>query len=222
GEDRAVVFPGGGAGTASAPSALPVVGSALFLDAGSLFLSRAAVLQTNGRWRSPSWSDVVLVGPGQDVTFAEPVDGERIGALARALSATFALGVASSLLDAAVAHARDRVQFGVPIGTQQAVKHSLADAWIDLAHARALVAGGVRQLDAGDVGAHRVVAMGKDKAGRATQRSAERCLQVFGGIGFTWEHRTHDALKTVARLRHYPATAAALRAELLSASTRAY
>jgi acyl-CoA dehydrogenase len=130
----------------------------------------------------------------------------------------YALGAAQSLLTDTVEYAKTRRQFGVAIGSFQAIKHSLADASIELRHARSLVAGGLRELDDATPSAVSTVAMGKDKAGRATQSAAGRCLQVFGGIGFTWEHKTHAFLKTVVRLRHYPEAAGVLRTELLHAS----
>jgi len=121
-----------------------------------------------------------------------------IAALAPALDRLFAalaadgLGAAQAALDAALAYARERRQFGVPIGTFQAVSHLL----VDMLHAVELGRGAVHHalwaLDAEPQGvAHRAALVAKAWASEAFPKVGADAIQVFGGIGFTWEHDAH-------------------------------
>ncbi|MFI5889680.1 acyl-CoA dehydrogenase family protein [Actinoplanes sp. NPDC051513] len=92
------------------------------------------------------------------------------------------LGAGRALLEAAVAHARTRVQFGGPIGRFQAVQHRLADVAVGLEFARPLLYAAAVTLAARDVSAAKVACA--DAAGRA----ARAALQVHGAIGYTQEH----------------------------------
>jgi acyl-CoA dehydrogenase len=104
------------------------------------------------------------------------------------------VGTAQRALDGAVAYAKERRQFGRPIGSFQAIKHLLADRHIQLDAARMLVYTAAAALDAGDSGAEEVAAalIAACDAADATTGDA---LQVHGGIGFTWEHPSHVFLK---------------------------
>ncbi len=82
----------------------------------------------------------------------------------------------------ATAYAQDRRQFGVPIGSFQAVKHRLADTLVAISAADAAA------LAAGATGTEWSAVVAKALAGRAAAVAARNCLQVFGGIGFTEEH----------------------------------
>jgi alkylation response protein AidB-like acyl-CoA dehydrogenase len=104
------------------------------------------------------------------------------------------VGTAQRALDGAVAYAKERRQFGRPIGSFQAIKHLLADRHVQLDAARMLVYTAAAALDAGDSGAAEVAAalVAACDAADATTGDA---LQVHGGIGFTWEHSSHVFLK---------------------------
>ncbi|MFD7435204.1 acyl-CoA dehydrogenase family protein [Streptomyces sp. NPDC059861] len=101
---------------------------------------------------------------------------------ARLATAAQALGVGSALLDRTVAHVRRRTQFGVAIGSFQAVKHRLADARIALDFARPLLFGAALTMSPADVAAAKVTAC---EAAYATARTA---LQLHGAIGYTAEY----------------------------------
>lgn len=101
---------------------------------------------------------------------------------ARLATAAQALGVGLALLDRTVAYVKQRIQFGVPIGSFQAVKHQLADAKIALEFARPLVFGAALSMDPADVAAAKVTAC---EAAYATARTA---LQLHGAIGYTAEY----------------------------------
>lgn len=101
---------------------------------------------------------------------------------ARLATAAQALGVGLALLDRTVAYVRQRTQFGVPIGSFQAVKHQLADAKIALEFARPLLFGAALSMTESDVAAAKVTAC------EAAYRTARTALQLHGAIGYTAEY----------------------------------
>jgi alkylation response protein AidB-like acyl-CoA dehydrogenase len=117
----------------------------------------------------------------------------RTGSL---LTSALLLGVAGAASDLAVAYAKDRRQFGRTIGSFQAVKHILADTFARTEVARAAVYAAAVTADTPEVGdVERAVAAGRTLAGRAAHDNAKACVQVHGGIGFTWEADPHLFLK---------------------------
>jgi hypothetical protein len=104
------------------------------------------------------------------------------------------VGLAQSMLDAAGRHVTDRVQFGRPIATFQAVRHRLADLHVTITAARAALdtAGTTTDPLAADAA--------KALAGRAGLLAATHCLQVTGALGFTWEHQLHRGIRRVQLL----------------------
>ncbi|HMC05109.1 MAG TPA: acyl-CoA dehydrogenase family protein, partial [Actinomycetota bacterium] len=105
------------------------------------------------------------------------------------------LGGAGRALELAVEHAKDRVQFGRPIGSFQAVKHRCADMLVDVEGMRSSVYHGAWCISAGDPDAAVAASTAKVWCSDAGPRVMASCLQVHGGIGFTWEHDLHLFLK---------------------------
>jgi alkylation response protein AidB-like acyl-CoA dehydrogenase len=106
------------------------------------------------------------------------------------------LGIAVAATDLAVAYAKERQQFDRPIGSFQAVKHLLADMLVRAEVARAVVYAAGVTLDDPEIGdVSRAVATAKLMAGEAAVRNGKTCVQVFGGMGFTWEVDAHLYLK---------------------------
>jgi Acyl-CoA dehydrogenase, C-terminal domain len=95
------------------------------------------------------------------------------------------LGVAQEMLDLAVAHVKERHQFGVPIGSFQAVQHRLADVLIDVTAGRAVCRTAWVDRD------RFMSAAARAAAGRAFQTATVHCQQVLGAMGSTWEHPLH-------------------------------
>ncbi|MSX34517.1 MAG: acyl-CoA dehydrogenase [Actinobacteria bacterium] len=96
----------------------------------------------------------------------------------------------------AVAYAKEREQFGRPIGSFQGLKHLLADSWIRSEVARSSVWAAGVMVDEPDVGSvTRAVAGARLTSSRAATENAKTCLQVHGGMGFTWEVDAHLFLK---------------------------
>ena len=102
---------------------------------------------------------------------------------------------ASRALDMAVEYAKDRVQFGRPIGSFQAVKHRCADMLVDVEGMRSTVYWAAWCIGAGDADASVAASTAKIWCGDASKRVMASALQVHGGIGFTWEHDLHFFLK---------------------------
>jgi alkylation response protein AidB-like acyl-CoA dehydrogenase len=134
-----------------------------------------------------------------DLPVAGEVGGpdEAAELLDRGATATAAetLGAADRVLAMAVDHAKDRVQFGKPIGSFQAVKHRCADMLVDVEGMRSTVYHAAWSLAAGDPGAPVAAATAKVWCADAGRRVMASGLQVHGGIGFTWEHDLHLFLK---------------------------
>jgi alkylation response protein AidB-like acyl-CoA dehydrogenase len=105
------------------------------------------------------------------------------------------LGSASRALDLAVEYAKDRVQFGRPIGSFQAVKHRCADMLVDVEGMRSTVYWAAWCIGVGDAEASVAASTAKIWCGDASKRVMASALQVHGGIGFTWEHDLHFFLK---------------------------
>jgi alkylation response protein AidB-like acyl-CoA dehydrogenase len=135
--------------------------------------------------------------PGRRLT--DPVTGQV--AVTRGLVAGAALhtaeqvGVAQWCLDSTVEYVRTRYQFGRPVGSFQAVKHRLADVWVELTQARATARYAVGVLGEDDPDLPVAIAVAQATCSVASVRAAEECIQLHGGIGFTWEHPAHLYLK---------------------------
>ncbi|BBY99788.1 acyl-CoA dehydrogenase FadE34 [Mycolicibacterium fallax] len=119
-------------------------------------------------------------------------DAARVRDLAATLFAAEAAGVARWCLDTAVDYAKVREQFGKPIGSFQAVKHLCAEMLIRAEQAAVTAADAARAADAGDPEQLAAAAAVAAAAGiDAAIGNAKDCIQVLGGIGFTWEHDAH-------------------------------
>jgi alkylation response protein AidB-like acyl-CoA dehydrogenase len=96
----------------------------------------------------------------------------------------------------AVEYAKEREQFGRPIGSFQGLKHLLADSWIRTEVARSSVWAAGVTVDEPEIGSiDRAVAGARLTAARAATENAKTCVQVHGGMGFTWEVDAHLFLK---------------------------
>jgi len=105
------------------------------------------------------------------------------------------LGGASRVLEMSVEYAKDRVQFGKPIGSFQAIKHKLADALVDVEGMRSTVYYAAWCAATCDPESSLAASMAKSWCSDAARRVMATGLQVHGGIGFTWEHDLHLYLK---------------------------
>lgn len=112
-------------------------------------------------------------------------------ALMSTLLSAEAVGVARWATDAASGYAKIREQFGRPIGQFQAIKHKCAEMIADTERATAAVWDAARALDEDSPHIEFAAAVAATLAPAAAQRCTQDCIQVHGGIGYTWEHDTN-------------------------------
>jgi len=112
-----------------------------------------------------------------------------------ALLASEQVGIAVWCVESTVDYLKTRFQFGRLLGSYQALKHRVADMWVDATQARAVARYAADCLAADSDDAPVATAMAQAFVGPAAVRIAEECLQLHGGIGFTWEYPIHLYLK---------------------------
>jgi alkylation response protein AidB-like acyl-CoA dehydrogenase len=101
------------------------------------------------------------------------------------------VGTGQKALDLAVAYAKERVQFGKPIGSFQAVKHKCVDMMVQVENARSLTYYAAWTVDENTPEARQAVPMAKAYCSDMCKTVTSEAIQVHGGIGFTWEHDMH-------------------------------
>lgn len=111
------------------------------------------------------------------------------------------LGLAQRAVDLAVAYAKDRMQFGKPIGSYQAVKHHLASAQTAIEFARPVVLAAAAEIGHGDVHSRARVSEAKMVALEAAEKAARASIQVHGAMGYSWEVDVHLFLKRALALK---------------------
>jgi len=138
--------------------------------------------------------------PG-DRVLGQPGDPATVSGLARAIEeSTLAMaletvGTSDALFLKVLSYVKDREQFGVPIGSFQAVKHKMADMFVAIERARALCYFAVAAIEEGADSGATAVAMAKSASDDCQRLVCQESLQSFGGIGFTWEHDGHIFMK---------------------------
>jgi alkylation response protein AidB-like acyl-CoA dehydrogenase len=105
------------------------------------------------------------------------------------------LGLAEACLDMTVGYLKTRRQFGRLIGSYQALKHRAADLWSAVAQARAVSRYAAACMATGSQDTPHAAAIAQAYCSGVAVRAAEECVQLHGGIGFTWEHPAHLYLK---------------------------
>ena len=127
----------------------------------------------------------------------DPLPGDVAAAADSGIVALAAesVGIAQRALDMAVAYAKEREQFGRPIGAYQAVSHRLADMLWDIEEARSLTYYAAWCADAQPESLPLAASMAKARASDAANAVTHSAIQTLGGIGFTWEHDVHFLLK---------------------------
>ena len=138
--------------------------------------------------------DGVTAGPEATLNGAQ---ADYLPVLLRACVAIAAesTGIAQRTMEMAVSYAKDRQQFGRPIGAYQAVSHRCAQMLLETENSRSAVYGAAWAADADPDSLPLAAAMAKAYASDAGWRVPDASIQVHGGIGFTWEHDLHFFLK---------------------------
>lgn len=169
----------------------------------------AADGDTLTRWTSFSAQPAVSMDPTRRLAGVEATETATIGAdpgladTAAILLAVEQIGAASRCLDLTVQYTKDRVQFGRPIGSFQALKHRMADLYVAVQSARAVVEDAV--ADPSPVSA----ALARLAASEAFSQTAAEAVQMHGGIAITWESdiqlyfkRAHGSAQLLGPPRH--------------------
>jgi len=171
-------------------------------------ISTLACVDGSRRDAAVAWTGGELLA-GVDVALA--LDRAALGAAAQLC------GLAARLVELTVAYVTERRQFGVPIGSYQAVKHHLADALLALEHARPTVYRAAWSVARDLPTRARDVSTAKAMAGDAAGVAARVALQCHGAIGYTWESDLHLWMKRVWVLERAWGDSAAHRARVADA-----
>lgn len=163
------------------------------------------------RLSRPLGGTVLAQGPAVAAAAAHATE---IAALATAAQA---LGLGRTLLDRTVEYAKQRTQFGVAIGSFQAVKHRLADSLIALEFAQPLIHSAALGVATGDPSSGREIAAAKVSACEAAYTAARTALQLHGALGYTEELDLSLWIRKARPLRDAWGTPAACRARVLAA-----
>ena len=136
------------------------------------------------------------------------VDRSRPGVAAQAV------GIAQGALEAAVDYARQRIQFGHPVSSLQAVQHMLANMAIELEAARALVYSVAKMIDAGARNFTEEAAMAKVFAADMAMRVTTDAVQIFGGVGYMQDYPIEKMMRDAKITQIYEGTNQVLRNEI--------
>jgi alkylation response protein AidB-like acyl-CoA dehydrogenase len=147
-----------------------------------------------------------------------PVDQDPIEARGSVLVSALLTGIAAAARDLSVGYAKTREQFGSPIGSFQAVKHRCADMAVGAALADAQLTFAALSVTGSMPDAPFQVAAAREVASRAALDNVRETIQIYGGIGVTWECDAHLYLKRVHALRDLVGGAAVQRRHLLEAA----
>jgi alkylation response protein AidB-like acyl-CoA dehydrogenase len=182
-------------GLAATMFVVPATDGLYLVDAAADGVTRAAVVSLDmtrplADLRLAGAAGRRLVGTPEAVTAVDT--GLTTGA---ALLASEQLGLAEWCLDTTVAYVKQRHQFARPIGSFQALKHRLADVWVDLTQVRAVARYAAACAADGDPDLPVAASLAQAFCSPAVVHAAEECVQLHGGIGFTWEHPAHLFLK---------------------------
>ena len=159
-------------------------------------LTTAETLDATRRWGRATFDGVVvspyavLGSPGDDGPALQRALQEATVALA-----TETVGVCQAIFDVAIDHAKTRHQFGVPIGSFQALKHKFADMLVAIERARATCYVAALAIVEDDERRALMASMAKAAAGDCQRLVAQEGIQIMGGMGYTWEHDMHLYVK---------------------------
>jgi len=155
--------------------------------------------------------DRVLGGPGT----ASVASGLRRAIEASTVALALEMvGTAQTIFDITLDYAKQREQFGVPIGSFQAIKHKFADMMIALERARSTGYFAALTITEDDPRRATATSVAKAAAGDCQRLLAKEGIQIHGGIGFTWEHDMHLYVKRMKSGEPLFGTSSAHRAQI--------
>ncbi|WP_343710387.1 acyl-CoA dehydrogenase family protein [Mycobacterium sp.] len=142
-----------------------------------------------------SLADVTFSGAASTPVGSAPAAVTTALQTGAALLASEQFGIAQWCFDTTLAYVKERKQFGRAIGSYQAIKHRLADLWLEVNSAGAAARYAADTCARGDDDAAVAAAVAQAYCSGAAVHAAEECIQLHGGIGMTWEYPAHLYLK---------------------------
>ena len=173
-------------------------------DSPGLHLRPLSGLDLSRRFAHADFDGVVVpasgrLGPPASGELGRP-DADQLESqlrLAVVLTCADSVGALDAMFGMTVTYAKDRVAFGRPIGSFQALKHTLADHALYLESCKAVAVAAARAVQDDDDAATEITSMAAAYIGDVGNEIGQICLQVHGGIGYTWEHDLHLLLRRV-------------------------
>ncbi|WP_219420270.1 acyl-CoA dehydrogenase family protein [Pseudonocardia nigra] len=190
----------------TAPGTLPTVEYGGIADvvvarsADGLALVTGADATAQGSYDGTTRLAALDAGAGEALPGADASVVAELEARAAVLVAADLVGTAREALTRTVAYDREREQFGVPVGSFQAIKHALADLHVGVTMAEHAVLYAAHAVQTGLEGTALAVSVAKAKASDAAIEATAAMIQYHGGIGYTWEHEAHFFYKRAKRL----------------------
>jgi alkylation response protein AidB-like acyl-CoA dehydrogenase len=189
-----------------ASGSLPAVEYGAVADAvvarsgAGLALVQGATATPRGSYDATTRLADLEAGPGEALPGATAEVIDELAARATVLVAADLVGVAREAITRTVAYDRERRQFGVPVGSFQAIKHALADLHVGVTMAEHAALYAAHAVDARLPDAPLAVSVAKAKASDVALQATGAMIQYHGGIGYTWEHEAHFFYKRAKRL----------------------
>ena len=162
--------------------------------------------------RRAAWR--VDISGAESVLIGGPERADQLLAVARVLLSADSLGALSATFERLVAYLKERIAFGAPIASYQAVQHRLVDLLVFEAKARAIIMKAAR-AQAADDNADEAIGLAAAAHAFVTANATaavDECMQLSGGIGFTWEYPLHHELRRVFTNGYLLGTARSSRA----------
>lgn len=135
-------------------------------------------------------SEMTLGTPGKCAEVLERITSRAVTALAFEM-----VGCCQALFDTTLEYARNREQFGRPIGSFQAIQHKFADMFIDIEKARSTAYYAAMTLAEDEASGPLAASMAKASVGECQRRICKEGIQIHGGLGYTWEQDVHLYVK---------------------------
>ncbi len=166
---------------------------------------------TRGVWR-------VDFADAPSAVIGSPERAEELIAMARLLVAADSVGAVSMTLERLTAYLKERVAFGAPVASFQAIQHRLVELLVFEVKARAVVMRAARAIASADERATALAAAAHAFVAAKATAAVDECMQLSGGIGFTWEYPLHYELRRVFTNAQLIGTARSSRALLAEVS----
>lgn len=158
------------------------------------------------------------IGGAPDVLIGSAERAVELMAVARLLVAADSVGAVAMTFERLTNYLKERTAFGAPIASFQAIQHRLVELFVFVVKARAVVMKAARAIAANDARARVLTTVAHAFVTAKATAAVDECMQLSGGIGFTWEYPLHYELRRVFTNSHLMGTARSSRALLAEVS----